>query len=104
MGFGMKVGSGKIGKWASRLGINVDGVPFQIRAIHDGRYKYARYYDEGCQTEYEMYDIQNDPLELRNLAGDAGYVSLQKELADKLAQAELKEMAKPSPDWPKIKV
>jgi len=103
MGFGMKLG-GAIGKWGKRLGINIDGVPIQIRAIHDGRYKYARYYDQGCSEEYEMYDLQNDPLELRNLAGDAGYVSLQKELADKLAQAELKEMAKPSPDWPKIKV
>ena len=104
MAFGMKLGGARIGKWAKRMGISLKGVPFQIRSIHDGRYKYARYFDTGCQEEYELYDMQEDPLELRNLAVDPGYASLKKELADKLREAELKEMAAPSPDWPKIKV
>ena len=95
MGFGMTVnGGGTFGNLAKRLGINnTEGVPMQIRGIYDGRYKYARYFDKGCQEEYEMYDLQNDPLELNNLAADAGYSSLKKELANKLMEAEQKEMA-----------
>jgi arylsulfatase A-like enzyme len=41
-----------------------------IRAIVEKRWKYAVYYDPytGSPTEYEMYDLAQDPLEMRNLA------------------------------------
>jgi arylsulfatase A-like enzyme len=41
-----------------------------IRAIVEPDWKYAVYYDpfSGAPTEYEMYDLRRDPLELRNLA------------------------------------
>jgi len=44
-------------------------------------------------SEFELYDLKEDPLELRNLAGDAGYLKLRQEMADRLAEAEAKEMA-----------
>jgi len=41
-----------------------------IRAIVERGWKYAVYYDPftGAPTEYEMYDLTRDPLELTNLA------------------------------------
>ena len=41
-----------------------------IRAIVEPDWKYAVYYDpfSGAPTEYEMYDLRKDPLELTNLA------------------------------------
>lgn len=41
-----------------------------IRAIVEQDWKYAIYYDPftGSPTEYEMYDLARDPLEMTNLA------------------------------------
>ncbi len=41
-----------------------------IRAIVEPNWKYAVYYDPftGAPTEYEMYDLERDPLEMTNLA------------------------------------
>jgi arylsulfatase A-like enzyme len=41
-----------------------------IRAIVERDWKYAVYYDPftGAPTEYEMYDLKRDPLEMKNLA------------------------------------
>jgi arylsulfatase A-like enzyme len=41
-----------------------------IRAIVEPGWKYAVYYDPftGAPTEYEMYDLGRDPLEMTNLA------------------------------------
>jgi arylsulfatase A-like enzyme len=46
------------------------GAPGRIRCIRERRFKYARYFDaEGrYPTEYEMYDLDDDPHELENLA------------------------------------
>ena len=47
----------------------VDGADC-IRAIVEPEWKYAVYYDPftGAPTEYEMYDLARDPLEMTNLA------------------------------------
>ena len=70
----------------------------QIRALYDGRYKYARYFDPGADSEFELYDLQEDPLEVRNLAGDPSSQSLQNEMAARLREAEAKEMALVPPE------
>ena len=41
-----------------------------IRAITEKEWKYAVYYDPftGAPTEYQIYDLKRDPLEMMNLA------------------------------------
>jgi len=92
MAFGMALG-GKFAAIARHLGVQADGVPIQLRGIHDGRYKFARYFDPGCPEEYELYDLQEDPGELRNLAGDPAAAGLLQEMAERLAAAEAAQMA-----------
>ncbi len=69
-----------------------EGIPMQVHAIFDGRYKYARYFDPGISEERELYDLENDPLELHSLAGDPGYSTIEKEMAERLGEAEKNEM------------
>lgn len=40
-----------------------------FESIREGRYKYVRYFDESPAYEF-LHDLENDPDELRNLAGD----------------------------------
>ena len=67
--------------------------PNHIRAIYDGRWKYARYFDpagEG-ESQYELYDHQTDPDELVNLAGENA--AKEAEMAGKLAALEASRLA-----------
>jgi arylsulfatase len=69
-----------------------------IRAIFDGRYKFARYVAVADQhfagtelvetQEYEMYDTWNDPFEIRNLANDPGYAALAQDMLAWLYERE----------------
>jgi arylsulfatase len=69
-----------------------------IRALYDGRHKFARYVAIADQhfagtelvegQEYELYDTWNDPYEIRNLANDPGYQSLAKDLLAWLYERE----------------
>jgi arylsulfatase A-like enzyme len=48
---------------------DVPGQPNRIRCVRDARWKYAVYLDpsEGTPPEYELYDLESDPNEARNL-------------------------------------
>jgi choline-sulfatase len=45
------------------------GQPNRVRFVRDGRFKYGIYFDPSGReaTEYEMYDLERDPNEARNL-------------------------------------
>ena len=75
---------------------NAPGQPNRIRAIRTERGKYAVYFDPDgrARSEYELYDLERDPLEVENLVdvrnGDprtnaAG--ALQRELDERLELA-----------------
>ena len=72
------------------------GQPNRIRAIRTRDAKYAFYFDpEGHeQTEYELYDLERDPLEVENLLGvrtgepcSVAAGALHAELSERLDQA-----------------
>jgi arylsulfatase A-like enzyme len=67
--------------------------PNHIRAIFDGRWKYARYFDPAgtAASQYELYDLQTDPDEMQNLAGQN--TTKQAEMAQKLAALEAGRLA-----------
>jgi arylsulfatase A-like enzyme len=63
------------------------------------RYKLVRFY--GPDVDYwELFDRQNDPLELRSVYGQESYADAQKELENELARlrAELKVPEKDAPE------
>ena len=67
------------------------GQPNRVRAIRTATHKYAFYFDPSGEraSEYEMYDLQRDPNEVRNLlAVDSGST---KDPADRGAHEEMKE-------------
>ncbi len=72
------------------------GQPNRVRCVHDGRHKFAVYLDpEGrMAAEYEMYDLDRDPDERRNLvdvhSGEARSAedrSLREEMGERLEAA-----------------
>ena len=73
-----------------------------IRAIFDGRYKFARYVpvkDQHFageelldQQEYELYDTWEDPYEIRNLASDPAYGKLRSDMLAWLYERERAEV------------
>ena len=67
-----------------------------VRAALSGRFKVARYVSMSGKPqkerlndqEYELYDLREDPYELRNLARDPAYKPLLDDLLARLAELE----------------
>ena len=72
------------------------GQPNRVRAIRTATHKYCFYFDPTGERprEYEMYDLERDPDEVRNLVGvrtgsvlDPGDRQVHSELVEKLGEA-----------------
>ena len=78
------------------------GAPWKrhVRAALSGRFKVARYVpmsgkpqkEHTADQEYELYDLSEDPYELRNLARDPSYKSLLDDLLVRLRELETERM------------
>jgi choline-sulfatase len=70
---------------------DVPGQPNRVRAIRTAKAKFALYFDPAgkARSEYEMYDLERDPLEERNLV-DRGNGEPSSE-ADRPLRNDLKE-------------
>ncbi|WP_338025011.1 sulfatase [Brachybacterium vulturis] len=81
--------------------------------IRTPRWKYIDYYGDGLgapgasarifEREYELYDLQADPAELHNLAGDPAHATVLEELRAQLAelQAQVGDAPYTGPDSPR---
>jgi len=69
--------------------------PAQVRSMRNREWKYAYYFkrDGGDETEFELYSLKDDPLEMTNLANDAGYLKKRIEIHDRLTEFERKIIA-----------
>jgi choline-sulfatase len=60
-----------------------------IRCLRTREWKYAHYFAPGgAAEEFELYDLNNDPLEMHNLGADPGYQARRKQLHDRLIERE----------------
>jgi len=77
-------------------------------------HKFIHYYNDGLGTpgssgrvlpsEYELYDLVNDPAELTNVADDPAYAAVRVELEDELARLQRLYADQPyvGPDTPRL--
>jgi arylsulfatase A-like enzyme len=76
--------------------------PCHIRCIRDTHYKYAVYFDPcptAVESELELYDLLNDPLELNNLANPKNTANYNQALVEQM-QAKLDaKMAETGVTW-----
>jgi arylsulfatase A-like enzyme len=68
----------------------LDNIPLHIRCIRDHDWKYVYYFHPNKKNlvDYELYDLRDDPLEMKNLARDSGYVKKRNELHDRVMDEE----------------
>ena len=59
--------------------------------VRNTRYKLIRFYGKDVPggEEWELYDLENDPSEMKNLYGDKNYAKIEKSL-----KAELQKLRK----------
>ena len=77
---------------------NVTGQPNRVRAVGDGRWKYAMYFDPAgnAKSEYELYDLDRDPNEMTNLVDYRTGEALDR--ADEAPLAEMRERLRAAMD------
>jgi len=66
-------------------------VDVDIKAVFEKRWKFAIYDWKEAEAEAELYDLDNDPLEMRNLAYDPAYQKIVKQLKERLTNIENRE-------------
>jgi len=78
------------------------GAPSTIRCLHKGTLKYAVYFlPNGRDADWELYDLQTDPLEDNNLAGKPEHKALQAQLEKELYETMVKKETLPTTfQWP----
>lgn len=69
----------------------LEGPPY--RAIHTGRYVYVEW--EGDKSE--LYDLEEDPFQLTNVAGDPAYEDIETEMRQRFEEASESIEPTPSP-------
>ncbi len=63
--------------------------PAHIRCVRDHEWKYSYYFKPSDDSaDYELYNLKDDPLEMTNLANDAGYAARRNELHNRLMERE----------------
>jgi hypothetical protein len=71
--------------------------------VADGRYKLIHFYpnpwDASPIDEWELYDLQSDPKELKSVYGDSHYAEVQQKLEADLARLR-RELQVPESDPP----
>jgi arylsulfatase A-like enzyme len=71
--------------------------------VADGRYKLVRFYpnqwDPDPIDEWELYDLESDPKELKSVYGESEYAAVQKRLEAELARLR-RELKVPDQDPP----
>lgn len=58
------------------------------KALRTQRYKYIHWYKQ--ENKNELYDLINDPFEMKNLVNEKNMQGIKKELEGKLAQEVIK--------------
>ena len=59
-----------------------------LKGVRGKRWKYIEYYDFPAH-EFELYDLESDPLEQKNLYGDPQYREIQIQMAQRLYELRL---------------
>jgi arylsulfatase A-like enzyme len=63
--------------------------PSHIRALRDREWKYAFYFSPNHnEVEHELYNLKDDPLEMKNLGADPGYQAQRQQMHDRLMAEE----------------
>ena len=72
---------------------SASGNAFWMRCVRDERYKLIHFYNIG---EWELYDLEEDPQEVRNVYGDSSYARVEQRLKRELER--LREVYRVSED------